>query len=109
MTKRTPKWLLVDWVYLGMLGWDIDESGAGFDGGEYAGGALYNHCHLDRLTLDLHLFGEPEFCTARMRQLAQADVPGIGTVWNVTLSTNAGGTFTSAANGSDTVRYLKVG
>lgn len=83
MKKRT--WRDVDWVYLGMLGCDIDESGAGFneerlDMNEFA--------HLDLKTLEIMGNGSPRFWEIRLAELRVAGV--FGPTWALT-STNATG------------------
>jgi len=55
----------IDWIELGCLGWDIDETGAGMDA-EWQEGPGFRCCeddyaHIDRETLDLLLYGCPQF------------------------------------------------
>ena len=96
------KYLDVDWVLLGMRGWDIDETGAGLHG--LPGGALpdgsstgnhdvgdWEHAHLDRRTLHLILGGSAVFARRVLDDLQAAHVPGLIMTWVTTGSTD---TFT---------------
>jgi hypothetical protein len=74
--KPKVRWLDVDWVYLGMLGWQIDETGAGYYGRDGGDLDAWNHIHLDRLTLDVMCSGSAEFLRLRLADLQQARVPG---------------------------------
>lgn len=91
--RKEPKWLRVDWVYLGMLGWDIDETGAGFYSvadGLLPDGSSVGHrhvkdsdyIHLDRTTLHVVSMGSLAFLRARIGELEVAGAAG--PIWTVT-------------------------
>ena len=73
MSKRR-NYLDVDWVELGCRGWHIDHTGAE---AAYLDPTETMGCHLDRTTLDIILCGDSAWCLARLRDLAEARVPGL--------------------------------
>jgi hypothetical protein len=92
--RRPPAWLNVDWVQLGIYGWEIDESGAGFESGNDE-----DYIHLDRTTLDLICGGSAAFIRDRLAELDTAGVPGAGMRWVVT-------TTDTSCTGSPNTSYL---